>query len=59
MVIEHENHNLMGMLEKSLIRIFIVIPCRALWSTWAQRLSVSLISLIMENRLHLASMTLP
>ena len=53
MVIEHENHNLIGMFEKSLIRIFIVIPCRAL------SLSVSLISLIMENSLHLASITLP
>ena len=32
---------------------------RALWGSWAQSLSVSLISLVKGNSLHSASMTLP
>ena len=35
-----------------------MIPCRALWGSWAQ-LSMSLISLITGNSLHSASMTSP
>ena len=39
--------------------IIVLIPSRALWGSWAQRLSVSPISLITGNSLHSASMTFP
>ena len=36
-----------------------MIPRKALWASWVQRLPVSTVSLIIENSLHSASMTFP